>query len=121
MDKQNINYVFVLMSINLVFKIKKPTNPPLLNIAGKMITLLIFTLLKLFAHPTLYMNLTSLKHSISTEIITMLSTVILPFLLYQIFGNLTLILISSDFSSFFQALPVSFHIMLSYRSIPWIL
>ena len=97
----NIVYVlfvadYVYMNINSVLEIKKPTNPPLLNIAGKMTTLLIFILLKLFGNPTQYLNLTSLKLSISIKIIIMLSTVVSSSLLYQIVGKFTLNLISPD-------------------------
>ena len=71
------------------------------NIAGKVITPLIFILSKLFSNLSLYSIYTLLKHSISIKIIIMLSTTISPSLLYQTVGNLTLNLISPDSSYFF--------------------
>ena len=118
-DKLNVDYISVYMNVNSVFKIKKQTNPPLLNIAGKIITLLISNLLKLFENPTLYLNSTSLKLFIPIKIIIMLWTVISPSLFYQIVGKLTLNLISRDsFSSFRFCKYISF--LLFYWSIPFI-
>ena len=96
------------MNINSVFEIKKSTKPPLLNIARKKTTFLIFILLKLFINPTPYLYLTSLKHSISIKIAIMLSTVISPSLLYQLIANLNeilflpLLLTFSGFTSIFS-------------------
>ena len=56
LDKQNVDYVCVSMNTDSVFEIKKPINPLLLNITGKVTTTLIFILTKLFANLTLYMN-----------------------------------------------------------------
>ena len=107
------------MIINSVFEIMKPTNPPLLNIAGKMITLLIFILLKLFANPIPFLNLTSLKHFISIKIRIVSLTVTSPSLFYQIVGNLTLNLMSPDSSSFsFFMLRNIFPFLFSYWYFP---
>ena len=95
------------MNTNSVFEIKKLINPPLLNIAGKVTTLLIFILPKLFSNLTLYFNYTSLKHFISIKIIRMLSTTISPSLLHQIVWNITLNLIPPDSSYCFQASKIS--------------
>ena len=54
---------------------------------------------KIFANPTLYLNLTSSKLSKSIKIIIVLSTVILPSPLYQFVRNVTLILFSYYYSS----------------------
>ena len=116
----NIDYVSIYLNTNSVFKIKKPINPPFLNIARKVTTPFIFILPKSFANLTLYLNLTYLKHSISIKIILMLSTVILPSFLYQTIGNLTLNLISLD-SSCFSRLYKYLLIMIPYWSIPWLL
>ena len=67
--KQNVDYVSFYMNINSVFEIKKPKNPPLLNLAGKVSTSFIIILTKLFANPILFLNFTSLKHSMFTKII----------------------------------------------------
>ena len=107
---------FRLYEINSVFEINKPTNPPLTNIAGKMTALLIFSLLKLFANPTLHLNFTSSKHSTSMKIIIMLSTVISPSLFYQIVRNFTLNLDSSYFIRLFKYL----FLLFSYMSISWL-
>ena len=90
------------MNTNSISEIKKLTNPPLLNTADKMTTLLIFILPKLFANPPLYSNLISLKHTISIKFIIMSLTTISLFLLYQTVGNLSLVLISPDSSNFFS-------------------
>ena len=62
------------MNTNSVFDIKKPINPPLLNIAQKVILPKIFVLPKLLENPNLYPN--KKNHSISVKIIIMLSTAI---------------------------------------------
>ena len=53
----------------------------IVNTAGKMTTLSIFILPKLFANPPLYSNLISLKYTISIKIIIMSLTAISLFLL----------------------------------------
>ena len=105
------------MSLKLIFyncfdtdsisEIKKLTKPLLLNTAGKMTKFLIFILPKLFANPPLYLNLISLKHTISMKIIIMSLTAISLFLLCQTVGNLSLDLISPDSSNFSQTLQIS--------------
>ena len=85
-----------------------------------MTTLLILILLKLFANPTLLLNLIYLKHSISIKIIIMLSTGILLSFLYQIVGNLTLNLIFPGLSSF-SKLFNDLCLLFSHWSIPWLL
>ena len=97
------------MNTNSIPEIKKLTNPLLLNIAGKMTTLLIFILPKLFANPPLYSNLISLKHTISIKIIIMSLTAISLFLLCQTVGNLSLDLFSPDSSIFSPTLQISHH------------
>ena len=57
-----------------------------------------------------------IKHSSSHKFIILLSTVILPFLLYQIVGNLTLDLICPDFSFNFK-LYMHLYLLFSYWSI----
>ena len=84
--------------MNIISDIKELTNLPLLNIAGKMTTQLILILLKSFSDPTLYLNLTSLKHSKFTKIIIMLLTVVSPSFLYLVVEKLTLNPLSSDSS-----------------------
>ena len=98
LDKENVDNVSIYINTNSIFEIKKPINPPLLNIAGKVIIPLIFILQKLFPNPVLYLYWTSFKHSISIKIIIMLSCVISPSLVHQTVGNLTLNLISPDSS-----------------------
>ena len=89
------------------------------NIVGKMATLLILILLKLFANPNLYFNLTSLMHSAFIKNIVMLSTVILPSLFYQIVGNFTLNLTSPDSSSFSRIYKHP-SLLFSYLSMHWL-
>ena len=86
------------MNTNSILEIKKFTNPLFLNTAEKMTTLLIFILPNLFANPPLFLNLISLKHTISIKIIIISIAAILPFLLYQTVGSLSLDLISPDSS-----------------------
>ena len=81
-----------------------------------MTTLLIFILLKLFANPTLHLNLTSLKHSIFIKIIITMLSAISPSLFYQIVGYFTF---SPD--SFFSRLQKHLTLLFSYQSIPWLL
>ena len=97
------------MNINSISVIKKLTNPLLLNTAGKMTTLLIFILPKLFANPPLFSNLISLRLTISIKIIIMSLTAISLFLLCQTVGNLSLDLISPDSSNFSQPFQISLY------------
>ena len=64
-EKLNTEYIPVYMSLNIIFNIKKPTNQPSINIARKITALIIIVLLKSCVNPTLYLNFTSLKHSLS--------------------------------------------------------
>ena len=90
------------------------------SVAGKITTLLIFILLKLFANPTQFLNLTSLKHFISIKIMIMLLTVILKALLHQIVGHFTLNLIS-PVSSYFSRLHKYLFLLFFYWSNSWLL
>ena len=69
---------------------------PVLNFDVKMTTLLIFILLKLFVNSFLFLNFTSMKHTIFIKTVIILSTGISPSFLYQIAGNL-----KSNFSRIF--------------------
>ena len=82
-----------------------------------MIILLNWILLKSFADPTLYLNLTSLNYSISTKIIKIVLSVISPSFLHQVVGKLTLNPISPNSSfcfRFYNYLSLQFYWLLPF-------